>query len=187
MSYLVAFEVGWRTHVVAFPLLATVLNVSWELVFGLLFPPESRASRAMYRLWLLLDLGLLWQAFRWGAQEFSVPLALDFAPLLAFALCAAVGLQVAVHRWLAQPRLQAYFVNLIMSLSFLELIWARPDHEGLSIWVATLKLLGTTCISLANVATILPEWRLHRRTLALFASILVCDLAYLLLLARPFG
>ena len=157
-----------------------MLNVSWEFAFAVLWPPPSRASRVVYRAWLALDVGLLAQAFVWGSRDLAPgPLREHFQGLLALGLVGAFCAHLLIYRRFRQPQLQAYVVNLAMSASFVVMFYARPDGEGLSIAVAVLKLLGTLCISTANVVATRTRLLEHPGRLALFVSVLVLDVSYL--------
>jgi len=181
-SYVVAFLVGVRTHLPAFPVLATVANITWEFAFGVVWPPDHRARRAMYRAWLLLDTGLLWQAFAWGARDVtSASLRVHFTLALAIALGLAFIAHVLAYRKMGEPRSQAYVINLAMSLGFLHFFFARRMVAGLSVGVAVLKLLGTSCISLSNVVALRPRLTAQPVLLALFLAIFGLDVAYLAL------
>jgi hypothetical protein len=181
VCYAVALIVGARAQVTAFPTVATLLNVSWEFAFAVVWPPESRASRWIYRAWLALDLGLLAEALAWGERDLPPgPWQDHFQLLLVGVLGAAFIAQWRVYRAFQKPQLQAYVVNLVMSVSFLAMFYARPQGEGLSVVVAVLKLLGTLCISTANVLASRPRFFAHPGRLVLFASILVLDVAYLM-------
>lgn len=183
VCYAVAFVVGARAHVTAFPTLATLLNVSWEFAFAVLWPPPSRASRWIYRAWLGLDLGLLAQAMAWGGRDLAAgPVREHFPLLVVLGLLGAFLAQWLLYRRFRQPQLQAYVVNLAMSVSFLVMFYARPHGEGLSIAVALLKLLGTLCISTANVLASRPRLLEHPGRLVLFSSVLLLDVSYLALL-----
>lgn len=183
VCYAVAFFVGAREHATAFPTVATLLNVSWEFAFAVLWPPANRASRWLYRVWLALDIGLLVEVLAWGGRDVPPgPLRDHFALVVGAALGAAFCLQWLLYRKFQQPQLQAYVVNLAMSVSFLVMFYARPGGEGLSVVVALLKLLGTACISTANVLASRPRYFAHPLRLVLFSGVLVLDVSYLTLL-----
>jgi hypothetical protein len=179
----VGFLVGRDAQLTAFPCIATIVAVSWEITFGVLWPPPGRSSRLMYRTWLLLDLGLIYQAFLWGGADVKPGWFQDhFGVLLAVGLAVAIGLHAWAFRRFGRPRLQAYAVNVVISLSFLHLLAIRPDGAGLSMLVGWLKLLGTGCISAANILSLRPSFRAHPRLLALFGTIAALDACYLFLL-----
>lgn len=179
LCYAWGLWVGATAGALTFPPLVTALNVSWEFAFAILWPPANRVSRITYRVWLALDAALLLEALLWGSASVTWPLARAHFPLLlAGGVLAALGAQVVLYRALQAPQLQAYLVNLIMSVGFL---WAYlTQSEGLVFapGVAWLKLLGTTCISAANVYAFLPEWRKRWPGLALFALIFALDASY---------
>ena len=182
LCYLAAAVIGWRERTIAFPPLATVLNVSWEFAFGVVWPPADPTAARVYRLWLVLDVALLGEVFLWGTPPAQLGSA-GFRVLLAAGVLAALGAHALAYRALRAPELQAYVINLVMSVCFLHLGLTRPGAPGVSLTVAWLKLLGTGCISIANTLMFLRRRTERPLFFALFATVLALDVTYVVLLS----
>lgn len=176
--------IGAHDRVSAIPVAAIVLNLSWELLFTLWRPPTARATRALYRSWLILDVALLAQVLCWGASAQPDGFIRDhYAVLVLMAFGLLVGLQWLGYRVLGQKELQAYVVNLTMSALFIQMYFER-EGQGLSVSIAWLKFLGTGTISVANLNTWVRQGRVHWGGLAIMAAVAALDILYLALLYR---
>jgi hypothetical protein len=148
-----AIAVALRDRIHAIPLIAVCLNVTWELLFAFWRPPKGGAlKRTLYAAWFALDVVILVLAFVDAPRAAPAGLLRDHARgLIALGLATSLALHLVLFRLFERPYHVAFGLNLLMSLLFVDMYFARPDGLGLSLWVAWLKFGGTTSISLANV------------------------------------
>ena len=172
------------TGKVAFPIPATVLNISWEAAFLFWRPPARRITRALYGVWFALDLVLLGQAWMWAWRlPPGHPLYVSGLVSIALGLVAAFALHAVLYRRFRKANLEAFAINAVMSLLFVWTILFHPQHLVASPVVAVLKLLGTGLISVANLVS----WRssgsrLPKGPSTVMLVIASMDLVYLLLI-----
>ena len=182
-AYGVAIWVGYREATYAIPLPAICLNVTWELLFTFWRPPRTAIKRALYSSWFLLDLVILAQAFVYApvAGQLGVLRAHPIG-VIGLGLLASFGAHLWLYRRFARPYHVAFGLNLVMSILFVEMYFARPDGRGLSLAVAWLKFGGTALISLANLYRFRGRLREQPALTAFMAGIFFFDVSYLALL-----
>jgi hypothetical protein len=166
VTYALVIRIGFRQRTYAIPMLAVALNVGWEIVYGVLYPPESTALRLVHALWLLLDLIILYQLYRFGRGEQTQRLiARYFHSILAGMLVLALVGHLLVREQMTRMMIMgdfaglgaAYGINLVMSALFLFFLPARPGGRGISLPVAWTKFLGTAFVSLGNFLAYVSE------------------------------
>lgn len=159
VTYMLVIRIGFRQRTYAIPMLAVALNLGWEIVYGLLYPPESTAFRLVHATWLALDLVILYQLLRFGRENQTYPLiARYFYPVVTGTLVLAfLGHLVFRHQMTRMEIMAdydglaaAYGINLVMSALFLFFLPARKTGRGISLAVAWTKFLGTALVSLGN-------------------------------------
>jgi len=180
LAYVVIIQVGGRDGVPGMPLVATLLNLSWELVFSFVFPSPAPQVH-VNRVWFILDVMIAIQWLRFGRTESVLPRR-AFLPALVFTFVVCLALMCCCVLVLgdSQGRTIAYSQNLLMSLLFLDLLRARGGCRGQSVVIAVLKLLGTLA---AGVGTLLRGMG-DPFIFALCVLILLADLVYLGALLR---
>jgi hypothetical protein len=177
--YVLALWHGWRERVLAIPLVAVVLNASWELVFGFRHPPERRSARLLYRLWFVLDVALIAQALLWTRGPSSALVLGGFG--------AAAAMHEYLYRRFRAPAIEAFALNLIMSALFCATLASQGDRSATMVAIAVLKAAGTGVISVANLIDGVAWSRRGRPLLALIPAISILDIAYIVAVMRsPF-
>ncbi len=143
LAYIFTIFVGFRDHSYGIPLVAVCMNLSWELVFSVLIPQESKLNTAITLLWLGLDCVVLCQLLRWGRVEQMPQLRPYFFIIVAGTLMlSTIGyltFQCTFHD--PEGHQEAYINNLVMSILFVFLFFSRPGMHGLS-----LAVFGTTLL-----------------------------------------
>ena len=137
----------FRDKTYGLPLVAICLNFAWELLASFVYPNPVGLWHFFDRAWLVVDVLLAYQLWRWGRAEQSLaPLARNFhlVVLATFAL-GVWGQYAFVASYPDRLGLvSAFGVNLIMSILFIFFYFARRDSgRGLSRGGAVFKLLGT--------------------------------------------
>lgn len=107
LTYILMTRRALATRSSGMPLLALATNVSWEVVY-LFYVVESLPEMIGFAFWLLLDVGLVYSALKFGHIEFEragAPwIGRHIAPLLA--IMTAIGLWgnfAFVFWWLEEP------------------------------------------------------------------------------------
>ena len=161
--YVLAIRIAIRQQTYAIPAAAIVLNVTWEFVHSVIFPPPAAIDLMATLLWLAFDLVILIQLFRPGREGQTTP---EGRRTFRWAVLAGVVVAVLGHATfylnvtansIFPDRggvISAYLINLVMSILFIQLFFDRPDGRGISKGIAWCKMLGTGAVSLANTISI---------------------------------
>lgn len=147
-TYLFVIRAGQRDQACGMPTVAVILNFSWELMAVALLPKNPVPLWHWFNVgWLGLDCVILWQLLRYGPRFQGVPeLKRHFRLLVAGGLLLALSGQYAFAATVEDRLgiLAAFSINLVMSIAFIALFFARRERrEGLSLGAALCKLLGT--------------------------------------------
>ena len=153
IAYVVVL-INIRKHrFVEIPAMAVCGNVTWEFLWGFVWHVEmmGQTLQWFYRLGCLLDIGILFLLFRYGAQQFTLPVLKRW--FHAIVVSALVGW--ATFYWffvnqgydLPLGSNSAYIVNLIMSVVYTLLVLRMADVAPFSMAVAWLKGLGTGMVT----------------------------------------
>lgn len=197
---------GFRDRSYGVPLVAICLNVTWELYFALLCPLTGGITKGictasgpqllLLRVWLLFDLVIVWQLFRFGwTHQLGAALGRYFGPqrqrryfsltvgaLLALALVWQYAFLVVSHD--EDGNELAWITNFIMSALFVRSALTRPNQVGLSYGAAWAKLFATIAFATFAVLTrfdIFTDWP-WETIAALMFGVFVCDVSYVVVL-----
>jgi hypothetical protein len=147
VAYVLAIRAGFRERTYALPAAAICLNFGWEILTSFVFPNPFLPWRVLEVAWLLLDVVIVWQMFRFGPSEQADPeLARRFR---RYAVGAIVLGLVGQYAFVAQYQdalgfVTGFAINLSMSALFLFFYFARRHSgRGLSKGIAWSKMLGT--------------------------------------------
>jgi len=161
--YVLAIRIAIRQKTYAIPAAAIVLNVTWEFVHSVIFPPPAAVDLAATLLWLGFDLVILIQLLRHGRSSQAAP---EERRNFTMAVIAGVAVAIVGHATfylhvtansIFPDRggvIAAYLINLVMSILFIQLYFNRPDGAGISRGIAWCKMLGTGAVSVANTIAI---------------------------------
>jgi hypothetical protein len=189
-AYVFMIRKGFKDRAHGLPLVAICLNFSWEFLAAWVFPNPDVLTRTIYRIWFGVDILILWQLLRYGRELQENPLVRRyFHPIVAGTLVLSlVGQCAFVASY--QDRLGvvvAFGINLIMSILFIPMLWARREHlRGISSAGAWLKMVGTLLTSIQSVYFVRwlnPELPSLAFFLFLAVSIFLFDCIYLFLLS----
>jgi hypothetical protein len=164
------------------------MNYTWEVLYGIVCPTSCHIVRLLRYGWLILDSVIVWQLLRYGRKEQSVP---DLRRYFYWAVL-LVFLMAGIGNWTFRRAFQdqegaiaAYIINFIMSILFVFLFYSRKDGHGLSYGAAWTKMLGTGILSLTSAIIFISHPTAEFAfMLFLFASILLFDVLYTVLLHR---
>jgi len=179
------------------PLVAICLNFTWELMDSFFLPDPVPLWVAIDRAWLLVDLAILSQLFRYGKREQVWPEVQKTFPVLVTVLLVLAFF--GQYAWVTTFHdtlgiVLAFVINLVMSALFLPFYFQRQGSgRGLSLPVAWLKMIGTALSSVqcyfliplihpvsASTTSLGPYAFFH----FLFVACFLLDVAYIALLMR---
>jgi hypothetical protein len=180
LTYLLILRRGFLDQSYGMPMLALCVNLAWEFIFAFVYPHPQPQLYINY-LWLIFDLGILYQYLRLGRRDFpaSLPQTL-FYPTFGFSLLLSALFIVQMSREFNDfiGIYAAFAQNLLMSVLFLRLLLQRNNSRGQSLYIALGKMIGTAFPSILFYLYFPHSGLLF----LLFCSIFIFDLAYFLLL-----
>ncbi len=150
LAYLLIIRQGFLERTYGMPLAALCVNLSWEFVFAFVYPHDL-PQRAVNVVWLVFDLVILAQLLLYGPREFAnLPRRLFYAGF-ALALTTAFGAVLAITLQFDDfdGAYSAFGQNLMMSILFINMLYARRSLRGQSVGIALLKMGGTALASFA--------------------------------------
>jgi hypothetical protein len=188
LAYVLMIRKGFQDSTYGIPLLAIMLNFTWEIIYTMIHPPSVRGELWLRLAWLALDIPNVWLLVRYGRAIQKIPYIQIYYYLAlgsTFVLCFVGHLCYYDELAFMGATQSAYVINYVMSVLFVFLYFNRPDMKGLSYGGAWAKMLGTTCLSLANI----PLWPAQPRAphfflYYLFAACFLFDVFYILLLRQ---
>lgn len=173
------------------PMIAVALNFSWELLASFFFPNPVALWHAFDRVWLAVDVIIVYQTLRFGPPFQRIPAIRRHFPVV-FGIVFALGF-LGQFTFVADypDRLGlvvAFMINLVMSVMFVFMLLDRHDDpKGISVGGAWFKMLGTLGTSIEChfvVRMIDPELGGLRFLTFLCATIFAFDCLYIYLATR---
>lgn len=185
VAYILMIIRGFRDQTYGLPLVAIMLNFTWEFIYVVIYPPDNKTVLWLRILWLVVDVFNVWLLVRYGKAVQSIPQIRDhFYPILmcTFAFC-YVGHLVLHHRLgNTADNESAYSINFIMSILFVFLFLNRPNQSGLSYGAAWAKMLGTGIMSVADFLAFRQSGETHYFLEYLFVGVFIFDVLYIYML-----
>jgi hypothetical protein len=145
-TYVLVIRRGNIDRVPAMPLAAFALNLCWEGIFSFLYMPDDPRVTVAWGSCFFLDVLILVQVFRFGANDFAEPaVKKHWRAIVCLALVTAF---VALMGFTAQFKdklgwFAGFLQNLVMSILFVAMIVRRGSVRGQSLYIALAKFLGT--------------------------------------------
>ena len=178
LAYLLIIRRGFLDETYGMPLVALCANVSWEFIFSFVHP-HGPVQRPVNIVWFLLDLIILFQLLQYGPREFAGLSKGAFYTMFGLALvtsfCTVLFVTYEFDDW--DEAYSAFGQNLLMSVLFIAMLYARRSLRGQSVPIAISKMLGTALASLAfYLYSPLSEGSILLPFL--YVAILVFDLVY---------
>lgn len=173
---------GFADQTFGMPITALAANLSWEFLYGFVLDPLGDYIHLWSIPCFLVDLVILWQAWRFGADDFTDPaVSGNFHRILAGAIAAAVPITYRGFVEFDDPdgEYTGFGINLMMSTLFLAMLSRRGSAHGQSMYAAIAKWIGTLMAWVATALTVTttPERPLPR-SLATFARISATHTTY---------
>lgn len=183
IAYGIILRAAFRQQELIIPVAAVVCNFGNEVSGALFFVPDmGKALVVAYWLWMLLDMVIIYNLFRYGRKQWSSPyLRNNFPWLVGISLVCSIALSSSfmVRYDLPMGVLDAYIVNVVMSVTFIGLLLSKGPgkHDALLGWT---KFLGTGIISVM----FLTKYPDNTFLTALYLTVAFFDVLYLFLVKR---
>jgi hypothetical protein len=185
VAYVMIVAKCFRDHTYGLPLVAICLNFAWELLASFVYPNPVALWHAFDRIWLIVDVVIVYQLLRWGRAEQAIAELRRYFPvvvLLTFVLGVWGQFSFVASYQDRLGLVSAFGVNLIMSILFVFFYFSRRDTgRGISRGGAVFKLLGTLGTSIEChwvVRLINPELKSLAFLTFLCVAIFMFDLLY---------
>ena len=148
--YLIIIYRLYKDHAPSMPWVCLCMNFSWEFQFAFLVPYPEPITRWGIYLWVLFDAVMYILDLKYGKMFYNKRFpgygkTYYFTKVGLFAVI-FVSILMMNPQWPTlpdSPMFAAYLMNAIMSMLFCVHMFSRETIEGLSIWVAWCKCLGT--------------------------------------------
>ncbi len=185
LTYILMIWRGFLDKTYGMPLVALCANISWEFIFSFVHP-LGPVQRPINIIWFSLDLIIMFQLLKYGPREFvDLPKSVFYAMFglaLATSFCAVLFVTYEFEDW--HGVYSAFGGNLLMSVLFIAMLYARRSLRGQSVFIALSKMLGTALASaafylyspLSEGSILLPFF---------YVAILVFDLIYVVMAWVP--
>lgn len=151
VAYIVIIRMALKKKTVIIPAAAVICNFGNEVGGAIFWVPDmGNALVLAYWGWMLLDIFIVINLFRYGYKQFTTEFfRKNLRWLIALGLAGSIPLSCffMVQYDLPMGVIDAYIVNVVMSVAFLSLLFV-PDFPEHSIALAWSKFLGTGLISI---------------------------------------
>ena len=150
LTYLLIIRQGFLDRTYGIPAAALCANLSWEFLFSFVYSHDL-PQRAVNVVWFSFDLVILSQLLLYGSREFAGLPKRGFYSGLALALATAFCTILAVTLEFDDfdGAYSAFGQNLMMSILFITMLYARGSLRGQSVWIAVCKMGGTALAAFA--------------------------------------
>lgn len=190
VAYICVIVHGFREKRPMIPAVAILLNIGWELMAVFQWPAYNTDMRYGAIAWLVIDVIIVYQLFRFGARHQRVrELQHRWYQAVSLGILFSLGLHYffALYNGDQFGLEDSYLINLVMSILFIGMYLAYRDTSKLARWIAWTKMLGTLCASVGLtliLRSLDPPWPrdlgfLHYLMIACF----VFDVMYIRLLS----
>lgn len=152
IAYVIVVKQGFQEQSYGIPFVAICLNVTWEFMASFVWdhPVEIPVLAWLDRAGFFTDLVIVSLLLRYGRAQQVIPEVKRFYyPIFAVTIALATTGQWTFTRTYYDPlgNIDAFMINLIMSVLFIFMFFARKGMFGLSYAVAWCKMIGTACTS----------------------------------------
>ncbi|MBQ8062998.1 MAG: hypothetical protein IJ720_03040 [Clostridia bacterium] len=182
LVYIILIYKGFKDKTCGMPLFVLGLNWAWEFQMGFLGEPfintdgtfwgistaHGVPQRVWDCIWFIFDCILLYLKFKYGKKEFkdTMPHIPDklWIPYIIFILFISFWFVFfSVYEWHDPNEFYAaYMQNFFISLLFIEKLFREGGvrGNGVNLWIAILKFLGTLAPSLLGALTLVNAYKL---------------------------
>nr|WP_294903194.1 hypothetical protein [uncultured Lacibacter sp.] len=151
VAYIIIIYMAIKKKTVIIPAAAVVCNFGNEVGGAIFWVPDmGNALVLAYWCWMLLDIFIVINLFRYGYKQFTTEFyRKNIRKLVAIGLAGSIPLSCffMVQYDLPMGVIDAYIVNVVMSVAFISLLFV-PNFPEHSVALAWSKFLGTGIISI---------------------------------------
>jgi len=150
LTYVFIISKGYKDKTYGMPLLALCANISWEFIFSFLLPHSPPQLYINY-LWLVLDVIIVFQFFKYYKNEFPNLSSLTLCIVFGISVASAFSIILSGGIFLGDVDgvYAAFGQNLLMSVLFVVMFFKRGNTlRGQSIFIAIFKMAGTGLTSI---------------------------------------
>lgn len=144
-AYALIIRHGFKEKTFAVPLTAMCWNISWEVLFAFVYPPDYLLIFVGNVLWVVFDLIILGIAWKYAPSEFPEGWPRRCVrPGIVLGLVMATVLQVPIAHEYHDMKgyLTGWMAAFMMSVLYLAMLLRRNNLKGQSFWIACAMLLG---------------------------------------------
>ncbi|MGE3308382.1 MAG: hypothetical protein AB7O66_00310 [Limisphaerales bacterium] len=144
-AYVLIIRHGIRERSFGMPLTAMCWNISWEVLFAFVYPPDYLLIRVGNTLWIALDIVILWIAWKHAPADFPEGWPRRVVrPGIVLGLVVATVLQIPMAHEYHDMKgyLTGWMAALMMAILFPALLLRRNSLKGQSLWIAIAMLGG---------------------------------------------
>jgi hypothetical protein len=153
VAYVLVVWQGFHQKTYGIPFLAICLNVTWEFMASFIWnhPVEIPVLMWLDRAGFLVDLVIVYTLLRFGRQRQVIPQVQRYYYWIFAGTIPLAGFgQWTFTQTYYDPlgNIDAFMINLVMSVLFIFMFFARSDASGPAFVVAWAKMIGTACTSI---------------------------------------
>lgn len=144
--YLLIIYRSYKDRFCGMPFIALALNMNWEFLYSFVFnSPGLELQTWVNRVWFLFDLAIVISFLLYGRKNWLTTNKRFFVPYVLFVFASAFGLLYFLQLDFGQKAItySAYFISLLMSGLFIEMLLREQSIRGQSLGIAFFKMLGT--------------------------------------------
>ena len=144
--YLLIIYRSYKDRYCGMPFIALALNMSWEFLYSFVFNrPGLELQTWVNRVWFLFDLAIVISFFLYGRKNWQPQNKRFFVPYILFVFIAALGSLYLMQFDFSEKAItySAYFISLLMSGLFIDMLLREQSIRGQSFGIAFFKMLGT--------------------------------------------
>lgn len=148
---------GFADQTFGVPLVALLANLTWEFAYGFLLDPLGDYFHTASIFGFLVDTIIGWQAWTYGAAQFSGSLiGQHFHTIFLAGLAIALPINYYGFLDLQDPdgEYTGFGINLMMSVLYIKMLEDRGSPAGQSMYIALGKWAGTLCAWIATALTV---------------------------------
>jgi hypothetical protein len=183
VSYGLIIRRGFLDRSYGMPMVPLCVNISWEMIFGLVWPDVYPANVVNF-VWGALDVVMVYQYLRFGRDEWPphYPRALFFpAFLFTLAVSAASVYTLSLDAQDTEGgSLTGFGAQLLLSAASIQMLLRRNSPKGQSMYIGLARFLGTLLLIYAQEQLGKPLAFLY----VVYVAFALLDLTYLVLLYR---
>jgi len=181
LTYILAIRQAVRDGRVGIPAYLVAVNFAWEFSLGFLLE-QTPTQRQINLFWVVFNVVLLYQAFRYGRRDHSAlsPRAFTWS-LVGVLIWAALMVMAGANEFHDRDGMYTgMIIQVPLSASFLLMLKRRGSSVGQSMYIAVAKFVGSVFAGL-TAFIVYPS---HLLFLMLVPTYVGLDIAYLVMLRR---